>query len=204
MISLWPWARAKQREETLNRSVETMAATPEYTLPSQPIRWLHNTRIALRPFVFESDANAVCGFQEETYLLNFPGFRYTPAFANAFRYDLRRAALCPDHGIFVLDNAPESQLRKSPRIAGFLWLVIAQNSWSGERYGYVNNLYVAPSYRNQGMGRELLQQSDDFFRSRDVVNIRLTVTQSNAEAVALYRRNGFNVTRWEMEKKLDK
>ncbi len=203
MISLWPWARAKHGEETLQCSEVGPAARADYNLPSTPIRWVENTDIALRPFVFESDANTICGFQEETYLLNFPDFRYTPAFANAFRYDLRRASFSPDHGIFVLENAAESQTRKLPSIAGFLWLMISQNSWSGERSGYVNNLYVSPSYRNQGMGRELLRQSDDFFRSREIVNIRLTVTQSNADAIALYRRNGFAVTRWEMEKKLD-
>jgi len=204
MISLWPWARAKQREENPQRSEAASASASGYDLPSTPIRWIENTHIALRPFVFENDANTICGFQEETYLLNFPGFRYTPAFANAFRYDLRRASFSPDHGIFVLDNAAESQTKKLPSIAGFLWLVISQNNWSGERSGYINNLYVAPSYRNQGMGRELLRQSDDFFRSREILNIRLTVTQSNAQAIALYRRNGFDVTRWEMEKKLDR
>lgn len=204
MISRWPWGRTRHREARSHDSNEDVGEATGYTSPSAIIRWVNNTQIALRPFVFESDANAVCGFQEETYVLNFPDFRYTPAFANAFRYDLRRASLDPTHGIYVLDNTREKQARKFPCIAGFLWLVITRNSWSGERYGYINNLYIAPSYRNQGLGRELLRQTDDFFRSRGVSNIRLTVTQSNAAAIALYRASGFAVTRWEMEKKLDR
>src|SRR4028119_679071 len=44
-------------------------------LPRPAIRWVGtDRRIALRPFDFTADADAVCAFQEETYSNNFPGF----------------------------------------------------------------------------------------------------------------------------------
>lgn len=171
-------------------------------MPCPAIRWVGQGRIALRSFVYENDGDAVCSFQKDTYQLNFPDFQYTPAFADAFRYDLRRASLDPNHGIFVLDDGRPMPGKKFSNIAGFLWLVIAQNNWSGERYGYVNNLYITPERRGQGLGRELMKQSDEFFRSRGIRRVRLTVTQSNAAAVALYRASGYEVERWEMEKDL--
>lgn len=163
-------------------------------LPRPALRWVGIAgRIAVREFVYEADAEAVCGFQEDTYTVNFPDFRYTNSFAGAFRHDLRRASLDPQHALFVLDEG---------QIVGFLWLVICQNTWTGERYGYINNLYIAPLRRGQGLGRDLMQQADDFFRSRRIKRVRLTVTASNAAAVHLYEQCGYEITRWEMEKEL--
>jgi ribosomal protein S18 acetylase RimI-like enzyme len=133
-------------------------------------------------------------FQAETYEFNFPGFRYSPEFGHAFRTDLKRASLDPQHGLFVLDEGG--------KVCGFLWLVVCQNTWTGERYGYINNIYIAPRRRGQKLGRELLHQADNFFRSRGVKRVRLTVTASNLAAVHLYEGCGFKTSRWEMEKEL--
>jgi len=163
-------------------------------LPRPALRWLGPAgRIALREFDFETDADSVCAFQEETYTLNFPDFRYTESFASAFRHDLRRAGLDPHHGLFVLDEGA---------IIGFLWLVICENNWTGERYGYVNNLYLTPARRGMELGDELMAQADLFFRSRRIKRVRLTVTSANSAATRLYARCGYAVTRWEMEKEL--
>ncbi|MDF2439245.1 MAG: hypothetical protein JWN98_229 [Abditibacteriota bacterium] len=163
-------------------------------LPTTAFRWVGPAgRIALRSFDFVADADAVCAFQEETYSINFPEFRYTDSFAQAFRHDLRRASLDANHAAFVLDDGA---------VCGFLWLVICENNWTRERYGYVNNLYLAPSRRGQGLARELMTQSDSWFRSRRIHRVRLTVTTSNEEALHLYENCGYRVTRWEMEKEV--
>ena len=173
--------------------------------PSPVIRWVGEGRIAVRKFVFEADTDAICSFQDETYALNFPDFQYSPKFAEAFRHDLRRASLDPNHGIFVLDDGREikpNSRQKFGNIAGFLWVVLCQNNWSGERFGYVNNLYVTPARRGAGLSKELMKQSDEWFRARGIKRIRLTVTSTNESAVALYRSCGYAVDRWEMEKLL--
>lgn len=208
MISLWPWARSKTRAK---QSAAAIGSTPStapalkartHVMPRPVVRWVDEGRIALRGFVFETDGDAICNFQEETYNLNFPDFQYTKKFADAFRYDLRRAGLDPNHGIFVLDDGRETPPGKSGNIAGFLWTVIAQNNWSGEHFGYINNLYVAPERRGAGLGRELMKYADGFFRGRGIRRVRLTVTQTNESAVRLYRDCGYEVDRWEMQKEL--
>jgi len=163
-------------------------------LPKPAMRWVGAAgRIALREFDFQSDSEAVGKFQAETYGLNFPEFRFTAGFAAAFRHDLRRAALDPNHALFVLDSG---------HVAGFLWLVICENSWTNERYGYVNNLYVEESQRGQGLARELMNAGDEWFRRRGIRRVKLTVTADNAAACKLYENCGYQTTRLEMDKEL--
>ena len=163
-------------------------------LPRPALHWVGvGGRTALREFDFVCDADAICSWQRETYSLNFPDFRFTEGFANAFRHDLRRAALDPHHGLFVLDEG---------ETVGFLWLVICENSWTGDRYGYVNNLYVTSNRRGQGFSRALMTQAESWFRSQRVKRARLTVTTSNHAACKLYENCGYTTARWEMEKDL--
>lgn len=168
-------------------------------LPSPALRWVGAAgRIALRTFDFATDANAVCAFQRETYGLNFPDFKWSEGFAAAFRHDLRRASLDGHHGLFVMDSGGAAK----DRIGGFLWVVICQNSWTRDRYGYVNNIYVSPALRHQGLARALLAQSDTWFRAKGVHRVRLTVTATNETARRLYEQAGFTLTRYEMDKEL--
>jgi ribosomal protein S18 acetylase RimI-like enzyme len=208
MISLKRWGFWKPKTGASDVAVGTapdvtstaagvVSPSRQKAMPRPALRWIAEGRIALRAFDFDADADLVCAFQPETYGLNFPDFQYSPSFAGAFRHDLRRAALDPHHALFVLDDA-----RESSALAGFLWVVVCQNNWTGERYGYINNLFVAPHRRTQGLGGELMRQADEFFRTRGIKRVRLTVTSSNAAAVALYQRCGYHVQRWEMEKEL--
>lgn len=168
-------------------------------LPSPALRWVGAAgRIALRAFDFAADADAIGAFQRETYGLNFPDFKWSESFASAFRHDLRRASLDGHHGLFVLDSGTGA----NERITGFLWVVICQNSWTRDRYGYVNNIYISPSCRNQGLGKALLSQGDNWFRAKGVHRIRLTVTATNEAARHLYEESGFKLTRYEMDKEL--
>lgn len=172
-------------------------------LPNAPalvrpaLRWLgEGNRIALRAFDWNADATTVCIWQRETYALNFPDFNFTPEFESAFAHDLRRASLDEVNGLFMLDeNAGGGP-------CGFLWVVLCSNNWTGERYGYINNLYVAPGKRGQHLSDELLRHAESWFRTRRVTKLRLTVTASNIAACKLYERMGYSTQRLEMEKEI--
>lgn len=168
-------------------------------MPRAAIRWLGpRASIALRSFDYGHDIEAVAAFQRDNYELNFPEFTYSPDFESAFRMDVRRASLDPNHAIYVLDELGSGE--SAGGVLGFVWLVVCENGWTNERYGYVNNLYLMPERRGLGLASDLMAQSDAFFRSRRIRRVRLTVTASNARALALYERSGFSTTRWEMEK----
>ena len=189
----------------LSQKSEGAAAPPRNSvnptgrpLPRSAIRWLGpQSSIALRPFEWQTDVESICQWQRETYAVNFPSFHFTTEFANAFRHDLRRATLDGQHGLFVLDDGPSGG-----GTCGFLWLVLCVNSWTNERYGYVNNIYVAPDKRGLHLAEDFLKHGEAWFRSRRVSKLRLTVTASNASALHLYERTGYRTERYEMEKEI--
>ncbi|HEX9997676.1 MAG TPA: N-acetyltransferase [Abditibacterium sp.] len=194
----WRWRLPeRKRDETAAPSSSAWGAPR--ALPRAALSWVGvGGKIALRPFDWDTDADAICRWQTETYALNFPGFAFNATFASAFRHDLRRAALDELHGLFVLDEGPSGG-----QSCGFIWLVICQNTWTNERYGYINNLYIAPEKRGQDLGQALLDFSNTWFKGRRISKVRLTVTTSNEAACRLYEKGGYEVTRWEMEKDLE-
>lgn len=176
-------------------------SVPVRELPCAPLRLVAGNRIALRAFDWNADAKIVCRWQRETYALNFPDFTFTPDFESAFAHDLRRAALDENNGLFVLDGVPTESA--PGELCGFLWVVLCHNNWTGEHYGYINNLYMLPARRGQGLSDELLRYSEAWFRERGVSKLRLTVTTSNLAACRLYQRLGYQTQRLEMEKEIE-
>lgn len=60
-----------------------------------------------------------------------------------------------------------------------------------EDVGHVTQLCVSRQYRRRGLGAWLLTECSRTLRSRGFQALTLTVTQQNANAVALYHRTGF-------------
>ena len=148
----------------------------------------------MRPFNWDRDAETVIAFQEDNFSLNFSDFIMTHRFEESFRADLRRAANDRSQGLFVIEV--------DGQLVAFLWLVILANNWTGERYGYINNLYVRPEFRHQGLGTQCMEKAESFFRSRGIRKVRLTVSCGNAAAVSLYQKMGYGTIRFDMEKEI--
>lgn len=200
------WARSLRARVMNTRAKSTgrfggerlARALPGPNLPTPALRWVGEAdRYAIRQCDWSADADLICLWQRETYALNFPHFRLTPEFHAAFRHDLRRALLDSDHALWMLDAS-----LSGGSICGFVWGVLCGNNWTGERYGYINNLYIAPSERGMHLGEELLQQAESWFCERGVTKMRLTVTASNESARKLYERSGYATERFEMEKQI--
>jgi len=72
--------------------------------------------------------------------------------------------------------------------------LILASFWSNEFGGpmlFVDELYVSPSVRGQGVGRQVLQWAVAWARSHGFVRVELEVNRENARAHALYTRCGF-------------
>ena len=65
------------------------------------------------------------------------------------------------------------------------------STWRGIPGVYVQDLYVAPVARAQGLGRQLLAAVGEHARSWDGQYMKLTVYDRNEEALAFYQRLGF-------------
>ena len=81
---------------------------------------------------------------------------------------------------------PAWVLHSGERIHGYFLMTIA----AGE--AHVLNVCVAPEAQGHGLGRRLLHAVLQIARGRGAARIFLEVRPSNAPAIALYHREGFN------------
>lgn len=57
--------------------------------------------------------------------------------------------------------------------------------------GHIGAMWVDPSLRGHGVGARLFDSAIEFLKSRGCERIELSVTETNAPAIALYRSRGF-------------
>jgi ribosomal protein S18 acetylase RimI-like enzyme len=84
---------------------------------------------------------------------------------------------------------------------GFSWLLrdrytrmlvgMVLSSRVKEDVAHITQLCILPAYRGRGLGRALLDRATEALVCADFSAITLTVTESNKEAVELYRSFGF-------------
>jgi len=60
--------------------------------------------------------------------------------------------------------------------------------------GHIGMMWVEPSVRGSGVGRQLLVQVMNHLKARDCLTIELTVTETNQGAISLYESVGFVFT----------
>lgn len=58
---------------------------------------------------------------------------------------------------------------------------------------YITNVAVNPNYRRMGLGERLLIEASDGAKKRECEFISLEVRKSNASAIALYEKEGYNI-----------
>lgn len=85
--------------------------------------------------------------------------------------------------------------RKSPsEISGFAIIAICEATYFDtciRRYGSVLELYVAPAFRGQKIGKKLMEASENFFRSQGVSYSELQMSSFNQRAFEFYKGLGY-------------
>lgn len=69
--------------------------------------------------------------------------------------------------------------------------------------GIVDNLYVRPAARNQGVGTELLEAAERTLREAGAEAVSLDAMAENEGARRFYRRHGYSPHRIEFEKRFE-
>lgn len=64
--------------------------------------------------------------------------------------------------------------------------------FDGRGHIYIDELWVAPSYRNKGFAKELMKKSDELNQMLSATGIRLYVNVNNPTAKKLYENCGFH------------
>ena len=71
-------------------------------------------------------------------------------------------------------------------------------------YGLIPNLFVARKFRNQGLGKKLLEAAESYAMEKKVAWLRIGVFADNQVANRLYESMGFRSLFLEREKELRK
>jgi len=94
---------------------------------------------------------------------------------------------------------------ESGEVAGIMTVMESFAIYAGGNYGVIDEMYVAPGYRSQGIGKKLIETLKDFARQRKWQRIDVTTPpeQKWRRTVAFYEREGFVFTGPKMRFKLD-
>ncbi len=74
---------------------------------------------------------------------------------------------------------------------GFAELRFRKSVWTAKLDAYLEELYVVPALRGQGIGRVLLREAMVVARAEGAVNIELGTSEDDEAARALYESEGF-------------
>ena len=77
--------------------------------------------------------------------------------------------------------------RRNGKIVGFLRYGIGKR----EPVGRLQQIYVVPEYRGQGIASKLLKQFEETSQKQGMESIRLKTAQTNLEAIKFYEKHGF-------------
>ncbi|HAS43687.1 MAG TPA: GNAT family N-acetyltransferase [Microscillaceae bacterium] len=72
-----------------------------------------------------------------------------------------------------------------------------------KHYGYIGFMYVKEAYRGQGVGQLVLKKLVEWFKERDITDIRLEVYDNNPGAIKAYQKAGFQSHLIEMQLKVE-
>jgi ribosomal protein S18 acetylase RimI-like enzyme len=91
--------------------------------------------------------------------------------------------------------------RADRRTVGFVMVTIDSGRYEqDERRGIIENIFVEPTYRNQGIGSELLGSAEDRLRRSGADILALEAMADNEAARQFYRAHGYSPHRIELEK----
>lgn len=89
-------------------------------------------------------------------------------------------------------------------VVGFVHahLRIPAGYYEGRSVGVIDHLYICPEYRQMGIGTRLVDEARRWFVSHATETVELQVVQGNREAMAFWRRAGFEIELTQMRMNL--
>lgn len=79
------------------------------------------------------------------------------------------------------------------QLAGFCFSYISRKPkfFSLQKFGLIGDLYIKPSHRRMGIGKQLVADAMDFFAQHQINQIELLVAMKNTNAIEFWESLGF-------------
>ncbi len=71
-----------------------------------------------------------------------------------------------------------------------------------KKTGYIDALFISKSFRKKGAAKKLMGEFIKMLKSKKIKRFRLGVSIKNTKAIKLYKKMGFEIKHYDMEKKL--
>lgn len=95
-------------------------------------------------------------------------------------------------------------LAQAEQLCGFVMFTVEQGPFEQDvTRGIVENLFVRPGFRDDGVGADLLARAEDRLRERGAETVALNVMADNEAAKRFYREHGYDSYRLELEKSIE-
>lgn len=127
---------------------------------------------------------------EETYKISFPANNIEgKTIENKFNMLLDNLEKDNTYiaGIFCENN-----------IAGYIWSFYRE--YLGEWIGHLDQIFVEPSYRGQGLSKLLIKEMEKFMKNKKILKIDLNVSLELKNTLNLYETLGYKAERCQMIK----
>lgn len=135
------------------------------------------------------DLDVVRGFKEKSVRISFPDADYD---IEAFRRNLLSSSEKEPDSVKVVE--------KGGRVVGYIWFRI--KSGITGNLGIINHVFIDDSVRKLGLASSLMKIAEEFFMSRDIKRVRVTITLTNEPSIRMCKKMGYREKRVIMEKEL--
>ena len=91
-------------------------------------------------------------------------------------------------------------VEEKKEILAYMNFSIYKNIWS--QCGYIEDIFVLKEHRGKGLARGLIGELIKILRNKKIKQVILSVNVKNSPAIKLYKKLGFEITKYDMRKKL--
>ena len=75
--------------------------------------------------------------------------------------------------------------------SGYAKIIQAKDYYDFQEYTYLGFMYTKPEYRGQGINKEIIEYLKEWCLSKNIIEIRLDVYDTNISAIKSYEKSGF-------------
>ena len=75
--------------------------------------------------------------------------------------------------------------------SGYAKIIQAKDYYDYQEYTYLGFMYTKPEYRGQGINKEIIEYLKEWCLSKNIIEIRLDVYDTNISAIKSYEKSGF-------------